>query len=539
MNPDPFLVKLRLIFRPFLLINVCLTVIYTMLHWLLVIRLQWFEPREENIRIWWIILLNFLVSHALLLPRIRLLRLPGNFLLSFSLLYLVLSVGATSIPAIFYQSRLILRTIEVGFITDISQVKRQDKERYCDLGDGFVHSSHTSTLDTNFTGTVLMPAKFQHFDVVPIYKHLSDTLHGIPAAWSGYIAEEEPDPSLSPQEKERAYQQFVEKNNRRSKKRSSVTYIGYLSQRQVEAERVPESHRKDCFKIAIERSGKSAKPSPVVFVSSPHNQAFSFRWYEESDIIYLIPWLVGIGGWFLLILIPPLDQAAVAEFQNRDTGIRQMVNDFLALFIPRKGYFITPLLIDLNIALLLLMLLTDPGGLVLRTETLTMWGANFKTATFNDGWWRLLTGIFTHINTIQLLINLYFLLYISSFLETALGWAKLAGAFLLTGFVAGLLSLFVHAYDLMPYCGTNGAIVGLYGLLTGLLCTPTFDRALRKKLVAAIVLPLIYGFATFFITPLDQSMPELAALLTGFVRGIAMYFVEFRKHAYKTVAGSA
>jgi rhomboid protease GluP len=54
-----------------------------------------------------------------------------------------------------------------------------------------------------------------------------------------------------------------------------------------------------------------------------------------------------------------------------------------ALFIPREGYFITPLLIDVNIALFAMMVFTGGDFFLPGNETLLHWGANFKPVTLN------------------------------------------------------------------------------------------------------------------------------------------------------------
>ena len=134
----------------------------------------------------------------------------------------------------------------------------------------------------------------------------------------------------------------------------------------------------------------------------------------------------------------------------------------LSPFIPRKGYFVTPIIIDINIVIWLLMVGTGISGLHPTSENLLKWGANFKAVTLEGEWWRIITNCFLHIGFVHLIFNMYALLYIGILLEPILGKTRFATAYLLTGIMASMNSLYWH--DLVVSAGASGAIFGMYGV---------------------------------------------------------------------------
>lgn len=110
---------------------------------------------------------------------------------------------------------------------------------------------------------------------------------------------------------------------------------------------------------------------------------------------------------------------------------KERITGFLSVFKPVQGYFITPILINLNILIFILMAVTGINILLPDQESLLHWGANFRPVTIDGQWWRLLSSCFLHIGLFHLLMNMYALLYIGLLLEPHLGKTKFISAYLL------------------------------------------------------------------------------------------------------------
>src|SRR6218665_1218485 len=117
----------------------------------------------------------------------------------------------------------------------------------------------------------------------------------------------------------------------------------------------------------------------------------------------------------------------------QEGGPKDKVTGFLSIFKPIKGYFVTPVLLLVNIFIFVLMCLSGADVMQPDIGTLLSWGANFRPSTLDGQWWRLLTCCFVHIGLIHLLMNMYALLYIGLLLEPLLGSPKFLLAYLLSG----------------------------------------------------------------------------------------------------------
>jgi rhomboid protease GluP len=187
----------------------------------------------------------------------------------------------------------------------------------------------------------------------------------------------------------------------------------------------------------------------------------------------------------------------------------------LSIFIPVRGYFITPILIDLNILVFLLMAFSGVNIMLPDSESLLKWGANFRPSTLEGQPWRLLTCCFLHIGILHLLFNMYALLYIGILLEPRLGSWRFGIAYLITGILSSMASLYIH--DMTLSAGASGAIFGMYGVFLAMLTTNLIEKATRKPLLTSIAIFVGYNLLNGMKGGIDN-----AAHIGGLVSGIAM-----------------
>ncbi|MCF3111965.1 rhomboid family intramembrane serine protease [Niabella sp. CC-SYL272] len=193
---------------------------------------------------------------------------------------------------------------------------------------------------------------------------------------------------------------------------------------------------------------------------------------------------------------------------------------FLSFFKPTKGYFITPILIDLNIVIFLLMIASGVNILVPDSGSLISWGANFRPITLSGEWWRLVTSCFIHIGIFHLFMNLYALLYIGLLLEPLLGTTRFAAAYLLTGIAASVTSLWWH--DLTVSAGASGAIFGLYGVFLALLTTNHIEKSARKAFLTSIGVFVGYNLLNGLKGGIDNAA-HIGGLISGLLIGYAYF----------------
>lgn len=195
------------------------------------------------------------------------------------------------------------------------------------------------------------------------------------------------------------------------------------------------------------------------------------------------------------------------------------LKDFFSIFKPIQGFFVTPILLDLNILIFILMAISGVNIMQPDNESLLNWGANFRPATLDGEWWRLLTNCFIHIGIFHLLMNMYALLYIGVLLEPHLGRTRFISAYLLTGITASIASLWWH--NLTISAGASGAIFGMYGVFLSMLTTNLIEKTARKELLTSIAVFVGYNLIYGLKGGIDNAA-HIGGLLSGIVIGYTL-----------------
>ena len=157
----------------------------------------------------------------------------------------------------------------------------------------------------------------------------------------------------------------------------------------------------------------------------------------------------------------------LTEEERRLQAESEKESSFIHFFIPRKGFIATPVLIDINILVFILMAATGAGILEPSTLALLNWGADFGPLTLTGDWWRAVTCNFVHIGAFHLLMNMYAFIYIGIWLEHLIGTRRMFVSYLLTGLCSAVFSLYMHAETISA--GASGSIFGLYGIFLAFL----------------------------------------------------------------------
>ncbi len=199
---------------------------------------------------------------------------------------------------------------------------------------------------------------------------------------------------------------------------------------------------------------------------------------------------------------------------------KDRITDFFSILKPTEGYFISPILINLNILIFIVMLISGVHILMPENQDLLNWGANFRPLTLEGQWWRLFTACFLHIGVLHLLLNMYALLYIGLLLEPYLGKSRFLSAYLISGVAASMTSLWWH--DLTVSAGASGAIFGMYGVFLALLTTNLLDKSAKKALLTSIAVFVGYNILNGLKpnSGIDNAA-HIGGLLSGLVIGYA------------------
>ena len=195
----------------------------------------------------------------------------------------------------------------------------------------------------------------------------------------------------------------------------------------------------------------------------------------------------------------------------------QLVGQLLrGLFIPSRRFLATPLLLDLNLLIFGLMVLSGVSASAPTGHQLTQWGSNFSGLTLSGQPWRLLTCLFVHAGLSHLLLNMFSLWLLGLLIEDRVGPWRLLLVYLASGVGGGLASLGWHRLDGINSVGASGAIFGLYGLLLALIISQklVLDKSDRRAMLG-LVLYLVLSNLLSGLTGNIDNAAHLGGLATG------------------------
>ena len=133
--------KLKLIYKPFLIIAICIIAGYTLLNWLIFKKLQIFSLNEDIVNMWIPFALPWIPILIWLRPRIKLLNLKrkkGDL----PWLYIFIAGFAIAIPTIIAQSYLQTASGILTKLDNISEIEKQGATKYYSLKDFYIDKNN-------------------------------------------------------------------------------------------------------------------------------------------------------------------------------------------------------------------------------------------------------------------------------------------------------------------------------------------------------------------------------------------------------------
>jgi len=183
---------------------------------------------------------------------------------------------------------------------------------------------------------------------------------------------------------------------------------------------------------------------------------------------------------------------------------------------------VTYAIMGINVLVFVLMAFKGAGIFEPDGYVHVAWGSNYSPLTLSGDWWRLISNTFIHFGIIHLAMNMYCLYMVGVFLEPMLGKGKYITAYLCTGILASLTSLWWHT-ETVNSAGASGAIFGLYGLFLALLTTNLIPKHVRDVQLKSIGIFVAYNLIYGMKSGVDNSA-HIGGLISGFVIGYIYAF---------------
>ncbi|MBV4358616.1 rhomboid family intramembrane serine protease [Pinibacter aurantiacus] len=503
---NQFKEKLRLIYLPFLLIATSFILLYTFLNWAIIIKGNFGSLKQMVINLWLPFALPWIPVLIWLRPRINLLRLKKeNAAFGFQFI----AVLAIAAPTIISQEYLEKATGKLTALKSIDQYNDSTATKYYSLQNRYIDKAHVSVYPvSNVSGKSNGTLTFSIFVAMPLYEKVADTANKKCECWLVKKYSESINNHISDEQKDAKYHAFAEE--------TQVTFDSTDFTKFVYLERLGNTEEHDGFNAAIAKNTFLTSEKPVVFVA--YNEPFENRNGET------FPWIFkafGIGAMIFLVFvaIPHFDDDKLNRFLK---GVEEKeestsLKDTLEMFIPRHGYYATPILIDLNVLVFFIMVFAGLGIISFKATDLLHWGANFRPFVADGQWWRLLTSTFLHGGLMHIVANMIGLVFVGLFLEPAIGTRRFAIFYIVTGIFASIASIWWHAATVSV--GASGAIFGMYGVFLALLLKKVFPAALNKAFLTSTLIFVGFNLAMGFAGGIDNAA-HIGGLVSGFVIGL-------------------
>ncbi len=197
-----------------------------------------------------------------------------------------------------------------------------------------------------------------------------------------------------------------------------------------------------------------------------------------------------------------------------------------ALNLGGSNLYATYTIIAINILVFVLMVINGAGIMEPNGMVHLKWGSNYGPLTLSGDWWRLITNIFIHFGIIHIAMNMYTFYMVGIYLEPLLGKKRYITAYLCSGVLASITSLWWHTVPVNS-AGASGAIFGMYGLFLTFLITKLIPDVVRKGLIQSIGIFIVYNLAYGMKGGVDNSA-HVGGLISGFVIGW-LYIISIKK----------
>ncbi len=498
--------KIRTLLLPSVLVLPGLTIAYSFLNWLLILKLQLFELNEDVTQFGIPVVLSGIVTWFWLRPRLDILRLDTKAGSHKNDLYCLVFWIMCLVPVIMTQMALPAATGKLVTINSLKDLPDFPNERYFVPQKVFFRKSAPGIhIDTRTTGKNDEELKLTVFVAIPAFNSPEDSMATSPPAWLGIEFHKSISSELSETEKQAALDKFLVECNAEYDRKNPGDFA-YLK-------KLPASDERDNFNKARDQQAYYQDNGTVLI---PVHEPF-----EERNGNMLL-WISGVLSgsmliWLLMVLIPKTNthpfETEPSDYEWQDDP---NAPSSIPLHIPQPGFFITPILIYVNLAVYLLMALSGLGFLDFQADDLMKLGANFRPETVNGQWWRLLTSVFLHGGLMHLLANMYGLFYIGSILEPLLGRTRFLGAYLICGIFGSLAS--IGWYEATVSVGASGAIFGMYGLFLALLLAKIFHPEFAQAFLSSTLIFVGFNLLMGFQGGIDNAA-HIGGLVSGFAAG--------------------
>jgi len=507
MNSKAYLIKVKHIVLPYLLLSFLTVISLISLRWLLFIKYPILDVREEIWNFWIPLIFPGIPLLIWIRPRLRVLQFKAKVEDCRFWLLLILWLTLTGM-LYFSQNLLTTATGKLVVVNNVNEINFKNKVRYYKIKRFVVdHKYGTSYTDISVSGKYKSDFNIHLYFAAPITVPSQKRKNIVPKYWYGMEFQKTIDNRLSAAAKDIMYKEYF---------KECVARLSVDKYTQVDHfERLPRSSLKTNLVRAI-TSEFNQVPNAYYEILSPVTTSYEARNGSKAKWM-ILSLVIGLGIFLLLLIWPTFYEQ---EYKRQLAGIKPKKDDLLyalSYLIPKDGHFITSIIIDINVLIILAMLIKGYSISSPNAAELLEFGASRRTEVIEGQWWRLLTNVFLHSGILHLLSNITGIVVAAIFIEPVIGRKKYALLYLLSGLGASLCS--IAYYENTVSVGASGAIFGLYGAILASMISNNYSRKFKKSVL--IFFTVYIGINLFYglLGGIDNAA-HIGGLITGALLGL-------------------
>jgi len=485
--------RLKSIYKPVAFCSMGLIIIYSLLNYILIIKLRLFEINEEFIEFYLPLSLSIILVLILLRPIINHLDL-GRRAKDF---WTFFSVALVTVPIIVFQNYLNIETGKLTRVSNPSEIIKLPLTKYYAITNYYIDFKNYCFSD--FTDQEAHGYNISSYYAAPL-KSSEDQINTDTWFCCSYHDVVNVDSLNKP---------CFDNNRTKFLVASDMNDINHF-------ERLNKSNEYDKFSERVRKNSRNdniilLKPEYGIFIDRTGTLlTWSLSLFAFSNFVL-----------FFIFIFVRFNEVANTKHKQKKSGYRIRLNrikdNFIVLF-PHHGYIATPVIIDINLLIFILMILNGTSFTSPGVKDIINWGGNLKDLTLNGEYWRLVTCMFVHIGFLHLISNLLVLFFIGSSLEPVLGSYKFISGYFICGICASLCSVYFTKNAVCA--GASGAIFGLCGILLFLLVSKGFNKKTAKSLLSFFGLLILANFNPWLKIKNIDIAAHLGGLASGFCFGI-------------------
>lgn len=294
--------KIKLLFIPFIIIQISFLIVYTFLHWLITIKLGMLQGINEEILDYWApFILPWIIVPVFMLKNIRKLRFSDSYRNTLPL-YIFVAAIAITIPTVI---AIIYMRTATGKLTKIESSKDFDRVTMTKF-----YSIDSMYLDKTFSGSYWYyinsgkyneDRTFQEFIATPVMASASDTSGREFGIWYGLVYEETIDNHLEENVKDSLFVNFRNRN-KQSFTDTKLHDFCYF-------DRIGMSPELKGLVEAAKYTGLTGNSDPIILV--PKYELFERRNGHKLLWVFISLWMGSIV-WLLMLIMKPFRDPALS-----------------------------------------------------------------------------------------------------------------------------------------------------------------------------------------------------------------------------------